>query len=139
MTIGLMFPKPGKRLKGPRKAIRRVRSVHDRLDVDWTATRAARLTDPRSYVAFDGRWICYGNDMSARRGECYRRAKGICQKCGGHVSWELGEADHIKSKGQFPRDDRLENLQWLCGNFTQNRCHAEKHNREPRFGEGRGG
>jgi hypothetical protein len=85
----------------PRKrGLRVTRKRNTRLNVDWPATHAQRFADRRSFVALDGRWYCFGQDMTARRGECYRRDKGICQKCGAHVLWDFGEVDHILSKGR---------------------------------------
>ena len=119
--------------RGIRKPVRRQRKVKDRLSVDWPATHAARFSDKRSYVALDGRWVCCGSDMVERRGEVYRRDKGICQMCGSHVSWNKGEAHHVKSKGRNLRDDRTSNLAWSCGRYTENRCHAKEHNREVKW------
>lgn len=135
--MGLMFPKPRKRLKEARRKIRAKRSIYDRMNVDWKATEAAGFVERDSHITVEGRWLLEGKDMSNMREAVIKRDKGTCQRCGAHVSEAFGEVDHRDSKGMHQRNDHIDNLQWLCGNYTVNRCHAIKTGRETRFGEGR--
>lgn len=102
---------------------------HSKLDTE--ATSCAGFKDKRSWVHCDGRWYCFGVDMSARRQQVWERDKGICQICfkliGNPELWDL---EHVKPRSQG-RDDRMENLR--VSHAMRDPlfdCHRKKHNRE---------
>jgi hypothetical protein len=128
-----MFPKPIRNKRKP-KRIAAKRDKSKRLCVDKEATVLQGFFDPRSYIALDGRWICEGADMGRQRFRAYMRdQRRGCYVCKNRLSWGGFELHHVKAKGKFPRDDRLENLACVCNHWTVNRCHAKLHNREPKW------
>jgi HNH endonuclease len=74
-------------------------------------------------ITKDGREICTGKDWTHRREECAIRAILGCESCHRYLPLHRGEAHHIIKRGMGGgfRDDRLENLMWLC--MT---CHREE-------------
>ena len=65
-----------------------------------------------------------------RRWLVYERASRRCQKCGIYMTFEQMEMDHVIPRGQGG-DDRLSNLQALCGPL-QNKCHrGGKNSKHP--------
>jgi hypothetical protein len=96
----------------------------------------------------DGREVCRDEAWEARRKECHDRAGGRCERikirgrerfrCNrlaplhnvidsdyGEVRTPAGHAHHkngARGLGGGKRDDRLENLDWLCA-----KCHRDEH------------
>lgn len=95
---------------------------------DRQATEAANFIDPRSYVGPDGREVLYREDWDIRKAELWQRAGARCEQIleDGTRCRRMGrDPDHKikrRTKGSNTRDDRLSNLQLLCG-----RCHELKH------------
>ena len=111
-------------------AIRRHRRLKDRIGVDWPLTQEARFLHADSHFTIDGKLRLYGEDKTELRHAVFCRDLGICQRCGAFCSERWGEADHILALGRGG-DDRLSNQQWLCGRFTERRCHVVKTKRSP--------
>ena len=104
--------------------MRRHRPTRLRLKRDAEATTKAGFRDSRSFVHLDGRWYCYGADMSAQREKCMKRDGGRCVRCGS-IFWL--EAHHRKPRSRG-RDDRVDNLETLCKSD-----HTQEHGRFPRW------
>lgn len=92
-------------------------------------TRDMAFKDRRSYVGIrpDGREFLklFGQDMEVQHELVRLRDKGICQICMALCRWS-GEVDHIRSRG-MGGDDSLENLRWVCGAGSRNKCHQKRH------------
>lgn len=98
-----------------------------------------------SFVRYgNGREVCRDEEWEKRRKECHDRARGRCEglklgrRCNrlaplhnvidpdyGEVMFPAGHAHHkngTRGLGGGKRDDRPENLAWLCS-----RCHWDEH------------
>jgi 5-methylcytosine-specific restriction endonuclease McrA len=54
-----------------------------------------------------------GKAMEALRMECFKRDKGICQKCKTPTPWSYGHMAHIISHGAGG-SDVIDNVKWKC-------------------------
>lgn len=63
-----------------------------------------------------GREILSPYQWQVRRYECGLRAHCSCERCGVFTAFEFGDPHHKIKRGMGGgfRDDRLENLEWLC-------------------------
>ena len=94
--------------------------VRVRMDRDVDATDARRFSDPRSYVACDGRDVLCGKDYDRRKREVLERDGYKCQwvviaranptTCAGAAN----NNPHHRVKRSKGRDDRAANLIAIC-------------------------
>lgn len=94
------------------------------MKADRQATEAAGFSDPKSYVAKDGREVLKGEDWERRKRILWERADGRCEEfmAAGLGSEHLtplrcgcdGTEPHHIIRRSEKRDDRLLNLQLLC-------------------------
>lgn len=95
---------------------------------DPETTRLRMYLNSKSYVSFAGHEYLFGEDVSLRRAEIFKRDKGKCYRCGAYYGWDYGHMDHVEGGLGPQRCDCPHNLQWACP-----KCHSKKHNREPRW------
>lgn len=106
---------------------------------DREATKARHFANEKSHVRFDEAEILYGNDWKQRVAELLARCGGQCEymipvfdfatmppsfKGYNRCSNEARDPDHIVRRSR-KRDDRLQNLQALCGMHHEGK-HPEK-------------
>lgn len=63
----------------------------------------------------------------ARARRKHQMQGGKCALCGRQMG-DMGECDHILTRGAHGRDDRMENLQIVC-----NPCHRTKHGERVKY------
>jgi hypothetical protein len=95
------FPKPPPKPVKARKPIQR---------------SPVRKRAKRTRVMPDGREILTGKHWQDRKLECGTRDNFHCRRCRHYTGVFEGEAHHKIKRGMGGgfRDDRLENLEWLC-------------------------
>lgn len=84
---------------------------------DVEATRAAKFMDRRSRVNLDETVECYGADMQLLRDECMERDNFRCVVKGCKTPLDWVQMNQIIPRGSngVDRDDRIENVEALCG------------------------
>jgi hypothetical protein len=90
---------------------------------DEEAKQRLGYTDPKSYVRLDGSEVLYNADWKKRKEELRERSFGRCERIveirgnsAGEIRCrsEARDPDHVV-KRSIRRDDRLTNLEHLCG------------------------